>query len=75
MKHIYLVDFNQPHPISDGGLIAVIAESDTECHEILLNEGLWYEEHTGLIMQAVVRAQKFSLADDYESGVLEAFIA
>lgn len=73
MKYLYLVDFNQPYPSSDGGLIALIAESDTECHEILLNEGLWFEEHTSLIMQAVIKAQKFALQDDYQSGILEAF--
>ena len=75
MKYLYLVDFNQPFPSSEyGGLIAVIASNDTECHSLLLNEGLWFEEHTGLIMQAVVNAQKFALVDDYESGILEAFV-
>lgn len=74
MKYLYLVDFNQPFPSSEyGGLIAAIASSDTECHSILLNEGLWYEEYTGLIMQAVTKAQKFALVDEYESGILEAF--
>ena len=74
MKYLYLVDYNQPFPSSEyGGLIATIASSDTECHSILLNEGLWDEPHTGLIMQAVVKSQKFALKDDYESGILEAF--
>lgn len=74
MKYLYLVDFNQPFPSSEyGGLIAAIASSDTECHSILLDERLWDEPHTGLIMQAVVKSQKFALVDDYESGILEAF--
>ncbi len=74
MKYLYLIDFNQPFPASEyGGLIAAIASSDTECHTLLLNENLWYEEHAGLIMQAVVKAQKFALVDEYESGILEAF--
>lgn len=75
MKYLYLIDFNQPFPSSEyGGLIAAIASNDTECHTLLLNEELWDENHTHLIMQAVVKAQKFSLKDDYESGILEAFV-
>jgi hypothetical protein len=74
MKYLYLIDFNQPFPSSEyGGLIAAIASNDTECHTLLFNEELWDEPHTGLIMQAVVKAQKFKLQDDYESGILEAF--
>jgi len=74
MKYLYLIDFNQPFPSSEyGGLIATIASNDTECHTLLLNENLWYEEHTNLIMQAVIKAQKFALQDEYESGILEAF--
>lgn len=73
-KYLYLIDFNQPFPSSEyGGLIAAIASNDAECHSILLNEGLWSENHIGLIMTAVVKAQKFALVDDYESGILEAF--
>jgi hypothetical protein len=75
MKYLYLIDFNQPFPASEyGGLIAAIASNDAECHSLLLNEELWDEKHTGLIMQAVVKAQKFALQDDYESGILEAFV-
>lgn len=74
MKYLYLIDFNQPFPSSEyGGLIAAIASNDTECHTLLFNEELWDEPHTGLIMQAVVKAQKFKLQDEYESGILEAF--
>lgn len=73
-KYLYLIDFNQPFPSSEyGGLIAAIASSDAECHELLLKEELWYEKYTNLIMPAVVNAQKFALQDDYESGILEAF--
>lgn len=75
MKYLYLIDYNQPFPSSEyGGLIAAIASNDTECHSLLLNEGLWDEPHTALIMQAVVKAQKFALVDEYESGILEAFV-
>jgi hypothetical protein len=73
-KYLYLIDFNQPFPASEyGGLIAAIASSDTECHTILLEEELWNEKHSSLIMQAVIKAQKFKLVDDYESDIIEAF--
>lgn len=74
-KYLYLIDFNQPYPSSEyGGLVAVIASNDNECHELLLKEQLWYEKYTNLIMPAVVNAQKFALQDEYETGILEAFI-
>ena len=73
-KYLYLIDFNQPFPSSEyGGLIAAIASNDTECHTLLLDEKLWDENHTTLIMQSVVKAQKFKLQDDYEPGIIEAF--
>lgn len=74
MKYLYLIDFNQPFPSSEyGGLIAAIASNDVECHTLLLTEKLWDEKHTGLIMQAVVKAQKFKLVDEHESGIIDSF--
>ena len=74
MNYLYLVDFNQPFPSSEyGGLIALIAGTDVEAHSLLLEEGLWDDQHAHLIMQAVVKAQKFALVDEYEPGILEAF--
>ena len=76
MKYLYLVDYWVPFPSSEyGGLITVIAETDNECHDVLLN---WRDEYTeqydNLIMEKVVTAQKFALKDDYESGIIDAFI-
>ena len=74
MKSLYIVDYWVPFPSSEyGGLINLIAESDTEAFEILANEGSFDDQYTDRIMERVVNAQKFALVDDYESGLLEAF--
>ena len=74
MKSLYIVDYWVPFPSSEyGGLINLIAENDTEAYEILANEDSFDGQYTGNIMERVVNAQKFTLKDDYESGILEAF--
>ena len=74
MKYIYLVDYWVPFPASEyGGLVSLIAESDTEAFEILANEDQFDQEYNNKIMERVVNAQKFALLDEYESGILEAF--
>ena len=74
MKYLYIVDYWVPFPSSEyGGLINLIAESDTEAFEILAAEQQFDNRYTDRIMERVVNAQKLSLVDDYESGLLEAF--
>ena len=74
MKYLYIVDYWVPFPSSEyGGLINLIAESDTEAFTILSEEESFDERYTDRIMERVVNAQKFKLQDDYESGILEAF--
>jgi hypothetical protein len=74
-KYLYLVDYWVPFPSSEyGGTLSVIAEDDNECHDVLLE---WRDDYLntydGLIMQAVVDSQKFALAEDMKSKVVEAF--
>jgi len=74
MKSLYIVDYWVPFPSSEyGGLINLIAESDTEAFTILSEEETFDDRYTNLIMERVVNAQKFALKDEYESGILEAF--
>jgi succinate dehydrogenase flavin-adding protein (antitoxin of CptAB toxin-antitoxin module) len=74
MKYLYIVDYWVPFPSSEyGGLINLIAESDTEAFEILSKEQSFDDRYTDRIMERVVNAQKLALQDDYESGILEAF--
>jgi succinate dehydrogenase flavin-adding protein (antitoxin of CptAB toxin-antitoxin module) len=74
MKYLYIVDYWVPFPSSEyGGLINLIAESDTEAFTILSSEESLDDRYTDRIMERIVNAQKFALQEDYESGLLEAF--
>jgi len=73
-KFLYIVDYWVPFPSSEyGGIVNLIAESDTEAFKILSEEEQFDDRYTDRIMERVVNSQKFALVDDYESGVLEAF--
>jgi len=74
-KFLYLVNFWVPFPTSEySGLLAVIGKDDNEVHNILLN---WREDYLdkydNLIMQKVVNARTYPLAENIESSVVEAF--
>jgi hypothetical protein len=74
MKSIYIVDYWVPFPSSEyGGVVNLIAESDTEAFEILASEEQFDENYNHLIMPSIVKAQRFKLQDDYESGIIDAF--
>ena len=74
MKSLYIVDYWVPFPSSEyGGVVSLIAEDDTEAFELLSEEEGFDEKYQNLIMPNVVKAQKFSLVDDYESGIIDAF--
>jgi hypothetical protein len=74
MKSLYIVDYWVPFPSSEyGGLINLIASNDAEAFAILSQEKSYDERYAHLIMPNVVKAQKFKLQDDYESGILDSF--
>jgi len=74
MKSLYIVDYWVPFPSSEyGGVINLIAENDTEAFQLLADEESFDENYQNLIMPNVVKAQKFKLVDDYESGIIDAF--
>lgn len=74
MKSLYIVDYWVPFPSSEhGGVVSLIAENDAEAFELLTNEEGFDENYQNLIMPNVVKAQKFKLVDDYESGIIDAF--
>jgi hypothetical protein len=74
MKSLYIVDYWVPFPSSEyGGVVSVIAESDTEAFAILSQEKLYDENYVDRIMPNVVSAQKFKLVDEYESGIIDSF--
>jgi hypothetical protein len=74
MKSLYIVDYWVPFPSSEyGGLINLIAESDTEAFAILSKERMFDDSYVDRIMTNVVNAQKFALADEHVSGIVEYF--
>ena len=74
MKSLYIVDYWVPFPCSEyGGVVNVIAESDNEAFSLLSEENGFDDLYQDRIMPNIIRAQKFKLQDDYESGIIEAF--
>ena len=74
MKSLYVVDYWVPFPSSEyGGVINLIAETDTEAFELLSQEESYDENYVDRIMPNVVNAQRFKLADEYESGIIDSF--
>lgn len=76
MKSLYIVDYWVPFPSSEyGGVVSLIAEDDTEAFELLSQESQFDDRYVNLIMPNVIKAQKFKLVDDYESGLVDAFVS
>jgi len=74
MKYLYIVDYWVPFPSSEyGGVINVIADNDVDCFNQLVEERSFDQKYQDKVMPAVVKAQKFALVDEYESGIIEAF--
>jgi hypothetical protein len=74
MKSLYIVDYWVPFPSSEyGGVINLIANSDTEAFELLSQEESYDDRYVNLIMPNVVNAQKFALVDEYVSGIIDSF--
>ena len=75
MKYLYIVDYWVPFPQSEyGGIVNVIADNEIEVFDILRSEEQFPSEYIDLIMNSVVKAQKFALVDDYESGIIDVFV-
>ena len=74
MKSLYIVDYWVPFPCSEyGGVVSLIAENDTDAFAILSQEEQFDASYIDRIMPNVVSAQKFTLKDDYESGIIDSF--
>ena len=74
-KFLYILDYFVPQFQSEyGGLLNVIAKNDEECFDVVVewdNEN-WTEYYSKL-RENIVKAQRFALAEDIESSVVEAF--
>ena len=75
MKNLYIVEYWVPFPQSEyGGIVNVIAETDSEVFDELSAAASFNESYIDRIMPNVKKAQKFPLIDEYESGIIEAFV-
>jgi len=75
MKYLYIVTYWVPFPSSEyGGTISLIAESDTEAFEILSKSNDFDDRYTDRIMERVVNAHKFALANEENSRIVDVFI-
>ena len=75
MKSLYIFDYWVPFPQSEyGGVVHLIAGSDAEAFNLCADESeLNVPGYEDRIMPNIVKAQKFALVDDYESGIIDAF--
>jgi hypothetical protein len=75
MKYLYIVDYWVPFPSSEyGGLVNVIAKDDQECHDLLRDSNLSYDDtYNSKIMERVVAAPRFALASEENSQIVESF--
>jgi len=72
MKFLYIVDYWVPFPLSEyGGLVILIASSDTEAFNILSSS--FNDLYTDRIMERIVNSQKFELVGHHESRIIESF--
>jgi len=74
MKSLYIVDYWVPFPQSEyGGVVNVIAEDDEEAFDLLSEEEGFISGYERNLMENIRKAQRFSLVDEYESSIIEAF--
>ena len=75
MKNLYIVDYWVPFPQSEyGGIINVIAESESEVFELLAGEEQFNKTYINRIMPNVKKAHRLPLTEEYDSAIIEAFI-
>jgi hypothetical protein len=76
-KFIYILDYWVPFPSTEyGGLVTLIAENDQEAFDILAAEEQlnYHNAHIDKLMPNIINATKLELANEYESGIIDAFI-
>lgn len=75
MKYLYIVDYWVPFPSSEyGGVVNVIASDNTECHVILRDAKISYDQtYDNKIMESVVRAPRFVIEQNEESRIVYTF--
>lgn len=74
-KFLYIVDYFVPQYQSEyGGLLNVIAENDEECFDVVVEwDNETWTEYYGKLRENILKAQRYALAEDVESAVVESF--
>jgi hypothetical protein len=73
---LYIVDHYIPFPSSEyGGVWNVIAQNDDECFDLISagDDDNFYEQNYSVLKENILNAQKFALANDESSRVVESF--
>lgn len=76
MTYLYIVDHYIPFPSSEyGGVWNVIAQNDDECFDLITADDTdnFYEQHYSRLKENILQAQRFALANDQTSRVVESF--
>ena len=75
MKNLYIVDHFCPFPQSEyGGIWNVIAESDEECYDLIVQDDEEFNvEYYSNLRENIMKARVLPLAEDKESGIVEVF--
>lgn len=75
MKNLYIVDHFVPFPSSEyGGLWNVIAEDNEECYDLIVDyDGEFNVEYYSNLRENIMKARVYSLAEEVQSMVVEAF--
>lgn len=76
MKYLFVVDHFVSFPSSEyGGLWNVIASDAEECFDLIVSEDNdMYPTHYGKLRENIEKANKYQLADELESQVVESFL-
>lgn len=74
-KYFYVVNHYVPYPNSSlGGMWNVIAEDDEECFDLISEGDSEYPEYFNKLRENIIKANKFKLADDLKSEIVESFL-
>lgn len=74
-KFFYILEYFVPQFQSEyGGLLNVIAESDEECFDVVVQwDNETWTEYYPKLRENIIKAPKFALVENEESCVVEAF--
>jgi len=75
MTYLYIVDHYIPFPASEyGGVWNVIAQNDDECFDLITaKDDGFYAEYYSDLKDKIIKAQRFALANDQTSRVVDSF--